>query len=46
MFRQTRTRVGGVILNAFDVNSADYNLYLGYESTPENGRGYFTPEAN
>jgi capsular exopolysaccharide synthesis family protein len=46
MFRQTRTRVGGVILNAFDVNSADYNLYLGYESTPENGKGYYTPEAN
>jgi capsular exopolysaccharide synthesis family protein len=46
MFRQTRTRVGGVVLNAFDVNSADYNLYLGYESTPENGRGYYTPEAN
>jgi capsular exopolysaccharide synthesis family protein len=46
MFRQTRTRVAGVILNAFDVNSAEYNLYLGYESTPENGRGYYTPEAN
>jgi capsular exopolysaccharide synthesis family protein len=46
MFRQTRTRVGGVVLNAFDVNSADYNLYLGYESTAENGRGYYTPEAN
>jgi len=46
MFRQTRTRVAGVILNAFDVNSAEYNLYLGYESNPENGRGYYTPEAN
>jgi capsular exopolysaccharide synthesis family protein len=46
MFRQTRTRVAGVILNAFDVKSTEYNLYLGYESTPENGRGYYTPEAN
>jgi len=46
MFRQTRTRVAGVVLNAFDVKSAEYNLYLGYESTPENGRGYYTPEEN
>ncbi|HET6142879.1 MAG TPA: hypothetical protein VFE02_05180 [Candidatus Acidoferrales bacterium] len=46
MFRQTRTRVAGIVLNGFEVNSSEYNLYLGYESTSKNGNGYYTPETN
>jgi capsular exopolysaccharide synthesis family protein len=45
-FRRTQTRIVGTVLNAFDVKSADYQHYLGYKPTAENGNGYYLPENN
>jgi len=46
MFRRTHTRVVGTVLNAFDVDSADYHHYFGYSPTKEDGNGYYVPENN
>jgi polysaccharide biosynthesis transport protein len=46
LFRRTQTRIVGTVLNAFDVNSADYHHYIGYEPTEANGNGYYIPENN
>ena len=46
LFRRTQTRIVGTVLNAFDVDSADYQHYFGYKPTTENGNGYYLPENN
>ena len=46
LFRRTQTRIVGTVLNAFDVDSADYHHYFGYKPTAENGNGYYIPENN
>jgi capsular exopolysaccharide synthesis family protein len=46
MFRRTHVRVVGTVLNAFDVESADYHHYFGYTPTKEDGSGYYVPENN
>jgi capsular exopolysaccharide synthesis family protein len=46
VFRRTQTRIVGTVLNAFDVDSADYQHYFGYKPTAENGNGYYIPENN
>jgi polysaccharide biosynthesis transport protein len=46
LFRRTQTRIVGTVLNAFDVDSADYHHYFGYKHTAENGNGYYIPENN
>lgn len=46
MFRRTHARVVGTVLNAFDVDSADYHHYFGYTPTKEDGSGYYVPENN
>jgi polysaccharide biosynthesis transport protein len=46
LFRRTQTRIVGTVLNAFDVESADYHHYLGYKPSAENGNGYYIPEKN
>jgi capsular exopolysaccharide synthesis family protein len=46
IFRRTQTRIMGTVLNAFDVKSADYRSYAGYETNSKNGNGYYIAEAN
>jgi len=45
-FRRTQTRIVGTVLNAFDIDSPDYQHYFGYKPTAENGNSYFIPENN
>jgi len=46
LFQRTRTRVAGVIVNSFNMNSVEHRYYFGYESSAENARGYYTPNSN
>lgn len=46
IFRRTQTRIVGTVLNAFDVDSADYHHYFGYKPTAASGNGYYIPENN
>ena len=41
LFLRTRTRVAGVVLNGFDIDSPDYGAYYGFENKSEAGQGYF-----
>jgi capsular exopolysaccharide synthesis family protein len=46
LFMRSRKRIAGVVLNAFDLKSVDHYVYLGYKSTPKNGRGYYSTDTN
>ena len=46
LFRRTQTRIVGTVLNAFDVDSADYRHYFGYKSAAKNGNGYYVSQTN
>jgi Mrp family chromosome partitioning ATPase len=41
LFLRTRSRVAGVVLNGFDMNSPDYGGYYGVENNSKQGQGYF-----
>jgi len=41
LFMRTRSRVAGVILNAFDIDSPDYGGYYGFDNNSKQGQGYF-----
>jgi len=41
LFLRTRSRVAGVILNAFDMDSPAYGAYYGFENDSKQGQGYF-----
>jgi polysaccharide biosynthesis transport protein len=46
LFLRTRTRVAGVVVNGFDVDSPDYGAYYGFENNSKAGRGYFESSDN
>jgi Mrp family chromosome partitioning ATPase len=46
IFARSQTRIIGTVLNAFDVNSAEYSKYFGYKSTPQIGAGYYNADKN
>jgi len=46
LFRRSQKRILGVVMNAFDLNSADHAHYFGYEPSAKNGRGYYISAAN
>jgi capsular exopolysaccharide synthesis family protein len=46
LFMRSRKRIAGVIINAFDLDSVAHYEYLGYNSNPKDGRGYYSPEVN
>ena len=46
LFLRTRTRVAGVVVNGFDVDSPDYGAYYGFENNSKAGRGYFESNDN
>ncbi len=41
LFLRTRTRVAGVVVNAFDIDSPDYGGYYGFENDSKQGQQYF-----
>ena len=41
LFLRTRTRVAGVVVNGFQVDSPEYGAYYGFEHNSKQGRGYF-----
>jgi succinoglycan biosynthesis transport protein ExoP len=41
MFARASTRIAGVLINGFNLNSPDYYNYYGYYYGSEYGRGYF-----
>lgn len=41
LFLRTRTRVAGVVLNGFDIDSPEYGAYYGFENNSNLGQGYF-----
>jgi Mrp family chromosome partitioning ATPase len=45
-FMRSRKRIAGVVMNGFDLKSADHYMYLGYKSDPKDARGYYSPDAN
>jgi capsular exopolysaccharide synthesis family protein len=45
-FMRSRKRIAGVVMNGFDLKSADHYMYLGYKSDPKDAHGYFSREAN
>jgi capsular exopolysaccharide synthesis family protein len=46
LFKRSRKRIAGVVMNAFNLKSVDHYLYLGYKSDSRNGRGYYSSEVN
>jgi capsular exopolysaccharide synthesis family protein len=46
LFVRAQTRIAGIVINAFDLESPEYARYFGCESTPKNGKGYYIPETN
>ena len=44
VFARSETRIVGTVLNAFDVDSAEYSKYFGYKATPQIGAGYYTAD--
>jgi len=46
LFTRSRKRIVGVVMNAFDLNSVDHYAYLGYKSNPNDGRGYYSADAD
>jgi polysaccharide biosynthesis transport protein len=44
LFLRVRTRVAGVVLNAFDMNSPEYGGYYGIANNSKLGKGYFETE--
>ena len=46
LFKRSRKRIVGVVMNAFDLKSVDHYGYLGYKSNPKNARGYYSPDVN
>ncbi len=46
LFLRTKSRVAGVILNGFDIESPEYGAYYGFENGSEQGQGYFESDGN
>ena len=46
LFMRSQTRIAGVVINAFNLKSADHYHYFGYEPTSGSRRGYYIPEGN
>lgn len=46
IFKRSRKRIAGVVMNAFNLKSVDHYLYLGYKSDSKNGRGYYSANVN
>jgi len=46
LFMRSRKRIVGVVMNAFDMKSANHYLYLGYKDNPKDGRGYYSADVN
>lgn len=46
LFLRTRTRVAGVVVNGFEMDSPEYGAYYGFEHNSKEGRGYFEPNGN
>jgi polysaccharide biosynthesis transport protein len=45
LFKQSHTRIAGLVINAFDQRSSDYSQYFGYQPTAKNLQGYYTSES-
>jgi Mrp family chromosome partitioning ATPase len=46
LFVRAQKRIAGVVINGFDLKSADHSYYFGYEPAGKNGRGYYISEEN